>query len=569
MTDTLAQAYTLYKHGAYQDSDELYRAHLDQHPDDARAWHMRGYVAVQLKNMERAVEYISRAIELKPNVYTMHVNLGSALAMLGKFDQAIEVHRNAIAINPNGTEAHLAIGNCLKAKGELHQADLAYLDALKLKPDWAEALEALALNTSKTADFDKALDYALRALAQDPNRLLSNKIAGNIYVRQRMYELALRHYQEALRIDPDDAAANANLGLLLIRTAQYADAATAYEKAIALDQHDVVARHGLSLALLTLGRLADGWPHFEARLEREGHLLAARRLSAPRLQERPIKKRLLAWADEGIGEQIMFASMIPEIVADCESLSLECDARLTPLFERSFSNLEVIPRQDPPHPKFNASYDAQVCLGSTARWYRPDMDSFPRHAGYLIANENLTRELKEEYSPKARPRPLIGISWRTKEQTKFSPEKTLALENWGPLLSVPGATFVNLQYGDCTTEISKVEHSLGVSIISDTRIDPLKDLDSFASQVAAMDLVITISNATAHMAGALNVPVWTMVPKGFGAIWHWFLDRDDSPWYPSMRLLRQTKQSDWEPVVSQASAMLVDYVTRWRPAAAK
>ncbi len=569
MTGTLMRAHTLYKQGAYQDSDNLYREHLDQHPEDAIAWHKRGYVAVQMKDIERAVEYISRAIELKPNVYTMHVNLGSALAMLGRFDEAIAAQRKALELYPEGAEAYFALGNCFKATDEPQEADTAYHEALKLKPDWTEALEAIALNASKLGDADKALDYALRALAKDPDRLLSHKIAGNIRVRQRMYDLAQEHYEAALRIDPNDAAANANLGLLLTRIARYADSAAAYEKAITLDPNDAVAQHGLSLALLTLGRLSDGWTHFEARLKREGHLLGTRPFSAPRLQDRPVNKRLLAWADEGIGEQIMFASMIPEIVADCESLSLECDARLKPLFERSFSNLEVIPRQNPTHPRFNASYDAQVCLGSAAQWYRPDLDSFPKHPGYLVADKNLTRELRATYLPTSRPTPLIGISWRTKEQTKFSPEKTLGLANWGPLLSVPGATFVNLQYGDCRTEISEVEQSLGVQIISDSRIDSLKDLDSFASQVAAMDLVITISNATAHMAGALNVPVWTMVPKGFGAMWHWFLERDDSPWYPSMRLLRQTKQNDWNTVVDQASAMLVDYVTQWRPASAK
>ena len=566
MTDTLARAHTLYKQGAYKDSDNLYREHLDQHPEDAIAWHKRGYVAVQMKDIERAVEYISRAIELKPNVYTMHVNLGSALAMLGQFEQATKALQKAIELHPTGAEAHLALGNCLKAKGNPQDAEAAYLQALRFKPDWPEALEAAAVNAAKSSNPDKSLEYALQALAHAPERLLSNKIAGNVYLRQRKYELSLKHYEAALRSDPNDAAANANLGLLLTRTAQYEESAAAYAKAVELAPNDAVAEHGLSLALLVLGRLSEGWPHFEARLQREGHLLGSRPYSAPRIKQRPINKHALAWADEGVGEQIMFASMIPEIVADSTSMSVECDARLAPLFQRSFSNLDIIPRHDPPHPKFNAPYDGQFCLGSAARWYRPNFESFPRQPGYLVADAHLTQVLRKSYQSITRPTPLIGISWRTKAQTKFSPEKTLGLANWGPLLSVPGATFVNLQYGDCRTEISETERSLGVHILSDSRIDSLKDLDSFASQVAAMDLVITISNATAHMAGALNVPVWTMVPKGFGAMWHWFLDRDDSPWYPSMRLLRQTKQNEWGSVVDRASSMLADFVTQWRPA---
>ena len=569
MTDLLKRALALYQQGEYHQCEELYREFLEEHPDDPGAWHMRGYVAVQLKEANRAVQYISRAIELKPSVYTMHVNLGSALAMLGQFDRAIEALRNAINLHPSGAEAYFVLGNCLRGTGEAHEAEAAYLEAVRLKPDWAEALETASVNAAKSGDHDKALDYALRALTQDSGRLLSNKIVGNVYLRQRTYDLALKHYTAALEIDPDDTVANTNLGLLLMRTAEYEESAAAFRKAVALAPDDAIARHGLSLTLLTLGRLSEGWEYFGARLERAGHLLVARPMSPPRVIERPVGMCVLSWADEGVGEQIMFSSMIPEIAADCASLSVEFDARLAPLFQRSFSNIDVIPRHDPPHPKFSAPYDGQFCLGSAAQWYRPDFGSFPEQPSYLVAKADLTRELREAYQTKARPTPLIGISWRTRDQVKFSAEKTLELSKWVPILAVPGATFVNLQYGDYRAEVSEVEQSVGVRIISDPRIDPLKDLDSFASQVAAMDLVVTISNATAHMAGALNVPVWTFVPKGFGAMWHWFLDRDDSPWYPSMRLLRQTQQNDWNPIVAWTSSMLADFVAQWHPASPK
>lgn len=562
MTETLKRALELYHEGAYHQSDELYKEFLEENPGDAVAWHMRGYIAVQLDELEKAVEYISRAIELKPGSFTMHVNLGSALTMLKQFDRAIAILQKAIDLAPIAPDAQFALGNCLRAKGERKQADAAYIEAIRHKPDWAEALETASLNADKMGEHDKALDYALRALKMDSTLLLSNKIAGNIYLRFREYDLAHKYYVAALESDPNDATANANLGTLFHRMGNYEDAVHAFEKALALDTSNLALRHGSSLSLLILGRLAEGWVHYGDRIELDGHLLGARPMSAPPIQKRPTNMHVLAWADEGVGDQIMFASMIPEIATDCASLSVECDARLAPLFRRSFPNIEVIPRQDPPHPKFNAAYDGQFCLSNAARWYRPNFESFPMAPGYLSADAKLTRELRQSYQSKARQAVLIGISWRTTVQAKVTTEKTIELEKWGSVLSMPGAIFVNLQYGDCRAEVSEVEKSLGVQIISDPRIDPLKDLDSFASQVAAMDLVITNSNATAHMAGALNIPVWTLVPKGFGGIWHWFLERDDSPWYPSMRLLRQTRRYDWEPVMDQASSMLSDFVTR-------
>lgn len=563
--DLFQQGHALYTQGKYQESDACFSAYLEDHPDDARAWHMRGYIALQTKAVDKAIDLLKHSIELKPQVYTTHVNLGSALAITKQFHAAAEILKKAIQLHPAGAEAHYALGNCLRALNEEEGAAAEYAEAIRLKPEWPEALQSAAFNAEKIGNRTLALDYVLRALDQDPQRVTCHNFAGHLYSRSRQYDLALKHYLAALQIDPRDAATNNNLGLLYSRLGRHEDSAAAYAKAVAENPDDPVSCHGYSLTLLMLGRLSEGWRYYSARMERDGYLLSKRPMRSPRLLDKPVGKRALAWADEGIGEQIMFASMIPEVSADCTSLSVECDSRLAPLFQRSFPNVEIIPRQDPPHPKFNADYDGQFCLGNGAQWYRPDFNSFPQHEGYLIADADIARELRRDYQTKSHAKPLIGISWRTSDRTKISPEKTLGLENWGPILKVPGATFVDLQYGDCRAEIAEAKRALGVDIISDPRIDPLANLDLFAAQVAAMDLVVTISNATAHMAGALNIPVWTMVPSGFGAMWHWFLDREDSPWYPSMCLLRQNSPNEWTPTVDRASAKLVDFVAHWRP----
>jgi ADP-heptose:LPS heptosyltransferase len=173
-------------------------------------------------------------------------------------------------------------------------------------------------------------------------------------------------------------------------------------------------------------------------------------------------------------------------------------------------------------------------------------------------------ELKRRYSAgrAAAGRPLIGISWRRAGGALMS-DKSLPLAQWGPLLHVAGATFVNLQYGDTAAEIAAAAAQFGVRIISDPAVDPLVSLDAFAAQVAAMDLVISTSSTTAHMAGALNIPVWTFLPVGLGSLWHWFLERDDSPWYPSMKLFRQSHRGDWESVLDAASGALVEFVETW------
>ena len=166
--------------------------------------------------------------------------------------------------------------------------------------------------------------------------------------------------------------------------------------------------------------------------------------------------------------------------------------------------------------------------------------------------------IRERYGANART-PLVGISWMTTKSFKYADSKSIPLHLWRGILSTPQAKFVSLQYGDAAEEIANMNEMLDDKLIRDTDIDPNSDLDDFAAQVAAMDLVITTSNTTAHIAGALNIPALVLTPLGFGGFWHWFLDRDDSPWYPSVRLLRQAKRGEWGEVLERAAAALTAF----------
>jgi ADP-heptose:LPS heptosyltransferase len=268
--------------------------------------------------------------------------------------------------------------------------------------------------------------------------------------------------------------------------------------------------------------------------------------------------------DQGIGDQILFSSLIPDLIRTGADLTIECDTRLIPLLKRSFPQLPTRPLNDAPTAADNDGFAHQVYVPDSARWLRTSFDDFPRLTGYLKADPQLTHKLRADYLRRSEGRPIIGISWRTAANTKISDHKTIELEAWAPLLAQQ-AMFVSLQYGDCRYEIGNAVRKLGRPLVVDDSVDAVKDMDACAAQVAAMDLVITTSNATAHVAGSLNVPVWTLVPKGYGFMWHWFLNRDDSPWYPSMRLLRQNKQGDWGPVLDRAAAMLASFIAAGRP----
>jgi hypothetical protein len=203
--------------------------------------------------------------------------------------------------------------------------------------------------------------------------------------------------------------------------------------------------------------------------------------------------------------------------------------------------------------KLFGAVDYQAPIGGLCRWLRPNLASFPSRAGYLKADSTQVDLLRDRYRNQLGGRPLVGISWRGGTGSSVR-VRSIPLAAWAPILAQPAFGFVNLQYGDCRADLEAVRRDLGVEILHDESVDPLKNLDDFAAQTAAMDLVISIDNSTVHMAGALNVPIWVMLPAV--PDWRWMLDRSDSPWYPSVRLFRQALAGEWTPVIERVAEEL-------------
>jgi tetratricopeptide (TPR) repeat protein len=390
------------------------------------------------------------------------------------------------------------------------------LNALKHRaPDHAGVLTALGRVYEQRGDLEKALALHTEAISADPksenaytNRGSAKRLAGD-------FDGALEDYEAALAINPTFSAAVANRGL----------------------------------ALLTLGRLAEAWPSYRARIKA---LAGAPDLTAGKPWDgTPLSgKRVLVWLEYGLGDEILFSSLLPELLGAVAHCTIVCSPRLTKLFARSFPAAKVIGMGDP----IDGDFDVRLPLTDVAQWLRSDLTSFPRHDGYLTPDETLVRELRRRYAPAGREL-IVGISWRSASGStgRF---KSSDLSEWHGLLRVPGITFVSLQYGSVADELAQAYAAVGRQIIHDGSIDSAGDLDPFAAQVAAMDLIISVSNTTVHVAGALGRPVWSFVPRGPGAHWYWFLNRCDSPWYPSVRLFRQSQSGDWrEPLIEATSAL--------------
>ncbi len=565
--DDFPRIFALYESGQLTEADTLCAAFVARAPENAAGWALHGTIALRRQLYSDAADSLQRAAALGAPDHELLVNLGMALYGAGRIDEAAGTFRKALKLNPRSAVCFMYIGRCCLARERLTEAASALNGALRLHPEWPEALDAFALLSLAVGRPDKAITFVRRALAVEPGRTASQQLGGTACERIGDYEEAAALYRAVIASVPEPPAL-IGLAMALQRLGRHDEALSVFDQAIESNPSDPAPRHGLGSSLLALGRLKEGWPLYAARFNLRTNTEAARAAVDTPLQEPPHRgMRVVAWADQGIGEQILFASLIPDLVRTGADIAIECDHRLVPLFARSFPQTTVCARTEPAHPVLASFTDGRFCLSDAGNWFRGSFEAFPKHAGYLKPDLRLTAELRSRYSAGRTNRPLVGISWRRANGAALSDAKTLPLDQWGPLLHVAGATFVNLQYGDCAADLDAAAEKFGVRIVSDPTVDPLMNLDAFAAQVAAMDLVISTSSTTAHMAGALNIPAWTLLPIGLGSLWHWFLERSDSPWYPGMTLFRQSTRGDWETVLETASGALVDFVETWRPTA--
>jgi len=483
------------------------------------------------QNSERGAEALTlfeRVLRIQPSSVETHNNIGLLQRSLGDQMSAVRSFNQAIHLNPEMAEAYNNLGSTYRSLGNLDHAAAAYERAISLKPEFAEALNNLGALELSLGKLDHAQDHLRSALAFKPEFPDALANLGLIHAKRGAFQDAMECYRDALTIDPDHAESLFNMS---------------------------------EITLFSGDDLINGWQAHEARWRKRDTRLNWRDFPSPLWQGQELTGRtILVWGEQGVGEEIMYASMVGDLQDMGARVLMECEPRLVPLFRRSFAKVDCIPRTDPPEAATGAvGIDFNVPAGNLGRWLRPDRQDFNRSKSFICADAVLQSRIREKYREESAPL-LVGVSWKS-GNTDIGVGKSLSLSEWLPVLSVPGIKFVNLQYGDVAAECVEIEAIPEIKMITDSEIDQLKNLDDFAAQVAALDLVITVSNTTAHMASGLGVPTWIMLSAA--PLWKWFSVGEKCPWYPSARLFRQEKFGEWDGVVEDIRTALVDFAQMW------
>jgi tetratricopeptide (TPR) repeat protein len=506
-----------------------------------------------------AIPLLQQAVALNPGHPPFHNNLGELLRLNGQTEAAMAALDRALSLRPDYAEAHSNRGNLLRQIGRPAEAVAAYEAALALKPDFADAWSNLATAQMDQSNFPAAVAALNRAIALKPQAAFYRKNLGLALLGSGDYDGA-----DAAFAAMDGAALKLQTGLDvamargdLARARGDLDAALRwYEHAWRLQPGHGEAHMRYGTALMVKGDYRAAWPHFGARWSMADTAADKRPFTLPfwKGEALPAGGRMLLFTEQGVGESLVLWSLLPELFTRGITPVIECDPRMIPILARSFPDLELHARTNPPHARLlEPDLVVQATLFDLAAVFR----SSPADCtGTLPIRADMARAaaIRTRYQD-GDPRPLIGVAWHS-GNVKLGAPKSAKLTDLAPLLSLPGYRFVDLQYGNRADDRAALKTACGTDLLYDTEIDQLKDLDAFAAQVAALDMVISTSNTTAHMAAALGKPTWLLLHKGISPHWYWTLDAATTPWYPTARLFRQPARNDWRGLAKIVAAEL-------------
>ena len=525
-------------------------------PGEPAVWQVSAAIAMAQGKPAIAADHCRKGLARSGGSPALHDLFGTALAECGRWPEAEAAYRKSLDLEPGNPGALNNLGNALLALQRFDEAAEVYRKSLGRRPAHVATLGSLGRALEMTGDLAAAEAVYRQALELSPdNGELWWGLAG-VLARTRRLEDSLECYWKATEIDPDNGEALNGLAGLLLNFGRLDEAREALSAALALRPDDPKVKINQSVLNFYCGDWEQAWRAYESRWGIPG--FSKRPFGQPEWAGESLKgKTILVWQEQGLGDEIMFASMIPDLMSAGADVILECDARIKPLFAQSFPGLQCVARSDPPCRRIaEHKPDYQIPAGNLGRWFRKRKSDFPSGREFLHADAERVRDLRNRYLA-GDPVALIGVSWRSTNPDQ-GPSKSMGLADLSPALRVPGACFLDLQYGDTAQERHQCRNAGGVNIIHDSSIDAMVDFDDHAAQVAACDLVISISTTTAHLAGSLGVPAWVMLEVFPDR--RWLLGWTDSPWYRSVSLIRQSERGDWRPVVAEVAEELPKFI---------
>ena len=510
--DLLARAIALHQNGDLPAAAALYLEILAVAPDHFDALHLLGVYALQTGDLPAAYDLLERAVALKPDDATAQMHFAHALQRQGLFERALRTYRHAVALAPNDAMALTNYANLL-LEMKRHPEALPLLErAVQLAPDYAEAYNNLGSALVDLRRYDEALVCIERALELDPDYMVAHYNRGNALQSLRRIDAALRSYERALALAPGDVDANVNAGI----------------------------------CKLLSGALEQGWPQYEWRWRKPSYQTRMSAFEQPwwRGETALRDTTLLLHAEQGYGDTLQLCRYAALLAEQGARVLLRVQPALKTLLAGLPGVQQVLSEADP-----LPAFDLHCPLMSLPLAMRTSLATIPSGAAYVHADPARVEDWGRRLGPATRPR--IGLAWSGNANHDNDRQRSIPLAQLRALLTAD-ADFFSLQKDPRAVD--------RIVLANDERLHDhaaqLTDFADTAALLAHMDLVISVDTSVAHLAGAMGKPVWILLP--FVPDWRWLLERDDSPWYPSARLFRQSRDGNWDGALADLARALAD-----------
>ena len=514
-------------------------------PDDAQAHSNLGNALNELGRLDEAVASYRRALKINPEYAEAHYNLNLTLRDLEQRGDAVASDRRIPENNPDDAATHINLGNTLHGLGQFADAAASYRRALEIKPDDVEAHNNLGTALQNLGRVDEAIASYRRALVFKPDYVVAHNNLGAALQNLGQFDEAMASYRRAMEFKPDYVEAHNNLGNALKDLGQFDVAVASCQRTLEIKPDFAEAHANLAFSLLGMGRFSEGWQEHEYRWE--GGTPKQPRPPSPLPQwigQKPAPgNRLLVFAEQGLGDMLQFSRYLP-LVSEFFSggVSIYIDAPLLALFRLSFPTVDILDVL----PADQNAWQWQCPLLSLPLALGTTLETIPNRIPYLIPDPERVAHWQTRIAALGLPAftRKIGMVWKPGSGMNTAAQRALTLQTLAPLLNQPGCACFSLQK---EPDSDKVQWATSGKLID--WADEFADFNETASLAMNMDLVISVDTSVAHLAGGLGLPTWLF--NRHASEWRWMRGREDSPWYPTMRIFTQKKPGEWDEVVDR------------------
>ena len=520
-------------------------------------------IYISEKSYSLALKYIDEVLEIKTDFQPAQRDKALVLHYLKKPDEGLIYVNFSIKQNPLDYLAFNTLGLILISLNKFEDAKKAFLHAIKLDSKYISSYNNLGHCFTLINDYENALEYFNKAFEIDPysSEVINN--LANYFLNKGDYKKALEFYLRAYQSDNYNPLILNNIAIAHFNLNNEDEAEKFYQKAYSLDPSNDIIKKAYSHLLLKQQKYKEAWSIFDGRLKLEN--FSYENTKHDNIKSKLWKKddifgkkdKILVIKEQGVGDEILYGSIYNDLLKKFPQTVFEADERLISLFEYSFNlnkNDKFFPFGFYSSDKKNLEYfDAIIYAGSLGKYFRNKISDFPKNS-FLKIDQIKIEDMKSKLNflnNKIR----VGISWKSKRE-HYGEYKSITLNKLLPILKIPNIDFINLQYGETKEEISDFINKEKVIINTIKDVDLFNDFESISSLLKNLDLFITVSNSTAHLAGSLGIPTWLIKPKNHATFFYWNQNNNETPWYSSIKIF--TSKSDYKESINEIKNKIIE-----------